>query len=54
MPQKDLENLKVRLLHSVTQESGNSFLHQQSHKSAVGDDITNIKQPAGSVSPFVK
>lgn len=54
MPQNNLENLKVRLLRRVAQERGSSFVHRQSLWSAVGGDITDIKEPAGSVSPFAK
>lgn len=39
---------------SVTQERGNSAVHQKSLWSAVGDDITVSQQPAESVSPFAK
>lgn len=52
MPQNKLEYLKVRLLRSVTLERGNSFVHQQSVWSAVGDDITGLKLPAASFGLF--
>lgn len=32
------------VVYSVTQERGNSIVHQQSPWSAVGDDITNSQQ----------
>lgn len=50
----NLDNLKFWLLHSATQEKGNNFVLRQSLCIVARDDITDIKQAAGSVRPFAK